>query len=439
LGFFRLESVEETSKMNQISPPSRAEIEQALDLTPNRMRSRWLRRLVWLAVFGGVSMAGYAAYQNYAAVKAVVTYDTSPATISDLIITVSATGTIQPITQVDIGSEMSGVVREVRVDDNSIVKSGEVLALLDTARLDAQKARSEAQVASAEARLAEARSVVEERKTLAERRQQLRRKGLSTEQDAENAQSALAQGLASVRAAEAAVASAKADLVIVETELRSATIASPIDGVVLKRGVEPGQTVAASFQAPVLFTIAQDLKRVQLEAAVDEADMGAVKNGQRASFSVDAYRGREFPAVIERLSYAPETVDGVVTYKAILSAPNEDLALRPGMTATAKIVVEEYGNALTVANEALRYQPPRPEASEGFSITRLFLPRFPRSGRGQRESNADGLRDIHVLRAGVPVKVAVKTGATDGKRTHIRDGEVKDGDLVVTAQRSQSQ
>jgi len=327
----------------------------------------------------------------------------------------------------------------VRVDENSSVKAGDVLAVLDTARLDAQKARAEAQIESAEARLAEMTATLDERKALADRQRLLRRKGLSTEQDADTAASAVTRGLAAITAAEADVASAKADLAILQTELSRSTIASPIDGVILKRAVEPGQTVAASFQAPVLFTIAQDLKRVQLEAAVDEADMGAVKNGQRASFTIDAYRGRDFPAVIERLSYAPETVDGVVTYKAILSAPNEDLALRPGMTATAKIVVEEHAKALTVTNEALRYQPPRQQAAEGFSITRLFLPRFPRNERAKRSSNPDGTREIYVLRNGAPEKVSVKTGATDGKRTLIREGELSDGDAVVTAQRNQSQ
>lgn len=425
--------------MNQMTPPSRAEIEQALDLTPGRQRRRWQRRVLWLVLLAGLLGGGYFAYQSYAAVKAIVSYDSLPATTADLIITVSATGTIQPITQVDISSEMSGVVREVRVDDNSAVKAGDVLAVLDTARLDAQKARAEAQIDSAEARLTEASATLEERKNLADRQQALRKKGLSTAQDADTALSAMARGDAAIRAAEADVTSAKADLAIIATELQRSIIASPIDGVILKRAVEPGQTVAASFQAPILFTIAQDLKRVQLEAAVDEADMGAVKGGQRATFTVDAYRGRDFLAVIERLSYAPETVDGVVTYKAILSAPNEDLVLRPGMTATAKIIVEEYAKALTVANEALRYAPPREQASEGFSITRLFLPRFPRTERAKREGNADGKRDIYVLRGGKPEKVSIKTGASDGKRTLVIEGDLKDGDAVVTAQRSQSQ
>ncbi len=424
--------------MNKMTPPSRAEIEEALDLSTSRKGRRWLRRVVWLVLFVGLLAGGWYGYQSYTAAGAKVTYDTLPATTADLTVTVSATGTIQPITQVDIGSEMSGVIRAVNVDDNAIVKAGEVLAVLDTERLEAQKLRAMAQIAASEARLAQARTTLEESKSQEERQTSLRKRGLSTEQSFDSAKFAALRGEAAISAAEADLAGIKADLAIIETDLKRSIITSPIDGVVLKRSAEPGQTVAASFQAPVLFTIAQDLTRVQLEAAVDEADMGAVKAQQNATFTVDAYRGRDFPAAIERLSYAPETVDGVVTYKAILSAPNEDLALRPGMTATARIIVEQYEKALTVPNEALRYQPPRAEESRGFSITQLFMPRFPRSERGKREANPDGTRDIHVLRDGVPVMLRVKTGASDGRRTLIRAGDLKDGDEVITAQRSQS-
>lgn len=422
--------------MNQMTPPSRAEMEEALDLTTARKGRRWLKRLVWLVFLAGLLTGGYYAYASYTAAGTKVSYDTMPATTADLTITVSATGTIQPITQVDIGSEMSGVIRAVNVDDNATVKAGDILAVLDTARLEAQKLRALAQITASEARLEQAKITLAESLNQEERQTSLRKRGLSTEQTFDNARFGTQRGTAAIAAAEAELEGLKADLAIIETDLKRSLIVSPIDGVVLKRAVEPGQTVAASFQAPVLFTIAQDLTRVQLEAAVDEADMGAVKAGQKATFTVDAYRGRDFPAAIERLSYAPETVDGVVTYKAILSAPNGDLALRPGMTATARIVVEYHEKALTVPNEALRYQPPRVAESSGFSITQLFMPRFPRSERGKREANPDGSRDLYVLRNGAPVKVTVKAGASDGRRTLIRDGELKDGDEVVTAQRT---
>lgn len=422
--------------MNIMTQPSRADVEEALELTTARKGRKWIRRFVWSAAAALVVVGGIYAYERYAAARGAIVYDTSPAEVTNLTVTVSATGTIQPITQVDVSSELSGVIRTVSVDDNSIVKAGDTLATLDTERLEAQKARAAAQLAGAQAKLAEARATLEQRQTLSARQRDLRKRGLSTEQDQQSAIADLARAEAAVAASEADTASAKADLAILEADLKRAVITSPIDGVVLKRAAEPGQTVAASLQAPVLFTLAQDLTRVQLEAAVDEADMGAVKTGQKAGFSVDAYRGRNFPAQIERLSYAPETVDGVVTYKAILSAPNADLALRPGMTATARIITEDHANVLTVPNEALRYAPPRVEESRGFSITQIFMPRFPRAERGKREESPDGMRDVHVLRNGLPEKVSVKTGASDGRRTVILSGDLKEGDQLITAQRT---
>lgn len=422
--------------MNIMTQPSRADVEEALELTTARKGRKWIRRFVWSAAAALVVVGGIYAYERYAAARGAIVYDTSPAEVTNLTVTVSATGTIQPITQVDVSSELSGVIRTVSVDDNSIVKAGDTLATLDTERLEAQKARAAAQLAGAQAKLAEARATLEQRQTLSARQRDLRKRGLSTEQDQQSAIADLARAEAVVAASEADTASARADLAILEADLKRAVITSPIDGVVLKRAAEPGQTVAASLQAPVLFTLAQDLTRVQLEAAVDEADMGAVKTGQKAGFSVDAYRGRNFPAQIERLSYAPETVDGVVTYKAILSAPNADLALRPGMTATARIITEDHANVLTVPNEALRYAPPRVEESRGFSITQIFMPRFPRAERGKREESPDGMRDVHVLRNGLPEKVSVKTGASDGRRTVILSGDLKEGDQLITAQRT---
>jgi HlyD family secretion protein len=311
-----------------------------------------------------------------------------------------------------------------------------VLATLDTTRLTAQRARTLAQLQAAKARLVEVDATVAQTIQTENRQKALRQKGLSTGQDMDTALAASKRADASLAAAKADVAAAEADLQIVDVDLSKTKVLSPIDGMVLKRSVEPGQTVAASLQAPVLFQIAQDLTRIQLEAAVDEADIGAVKVGQAATFTVDAYRGRSFPAKIERLSFAPETVDGVVTYKAVLSAANKDLALRPGMTATARIVVEEYKKVLTVANEALRYQPPQRPQAESFSITRMFMPRFPRASTGKREAAADGTRAVYVLKNGEPSELRVKAGATDGKITIITGDNLKPDDAVVTAQKA---
>jgi HlyD family secretion protein len=421
--------------MNQQTHPSVKDIETALGLSADRQRSKLMRRIIFAVVTLALVAGGYWFYARQQSAATAITFETTPATLANVVVTVSAAGTIQPITQVDIGSEASGVVRQVLVDENDLVKTGDVLAILDTTRLEAQRARALAQLNAAEARLDQAKATAAETLLAENRLKSLRAQGLSTTQNMETAEAATLRATASSDAAAADIVAAKADLAILDADILKTRILSPIDGVVLKRSVEPGLTVAASLQAPVLFQIAQDLKRIQLEAAVDEADIGTVKVGQAAGFTVDAYRNRTFPARIERLSFAPETVDGVVTYKAVLSAPNDDLSLRPGMTATARITVEDYKQALTVANDALRYAPPVQEKAESFSLMRVFMPRFPRGNRGKSTVAADGSRSIYILRNGIPVELKVKTGATDGKVTVVREGDLKPGDPVIISQR----
>jgi HlyD family secretion protein len=415
--------------------PTPSEIENALGLSHAKKHRRLIKRVIWISLALIVAYAAYAYFFRGRSDAAQISYETVAAKTANMVITVSATGTIEPITQVDISSESSGVVREVFVNENDLVKQGTVLAALDTTRLAAQQARAQAQVGAAEARLAQNTATLNEARLVENRVKSLRQKGLSTAQEMDTAEASSQRAEAQLEAARADIRAAKADLEIMDADMAKTNIVSPINGVVLKRSVEPGQTVASSLQAPILFQIAQDLSRIQLEAAVDEADIGTVKVGQTASFTVDAYRGRNFPAKIERLSFAPEKLDGVVTYKAILSAANDDLALRPGMTATARIVVDEYQQVLSVVNEALRYQPPKQRASEGFSITRMFMPRFPPAQRGKREVSADGLNAIYVLRDGRPVELRVKLGASDGKSTIIAGGELKPDDAVVISQR----
>jgi HlyD family secretion protein len=425
--------------MNQQNHPSVQEIETALGLSAGKRRGRLQTRVILALVLAALAFGGYWLYARNQSNAATVTYETVPAAKADVIVTVSAAGTIQPITQVEIGSEASGVVRQVLVEENGLVKTGDVLAILDTTRLEAQRARTAAQLQAAEARLVDANATATERQLTENRQKSLRAKGLSTAQDMDTAAASSLRGDAGLTAAQADVTAAKADLNIIDADISKTRVLSPIDGVILKRSVEPGQTVAASLQAPVLFKIAQDLKRIQLEAAVDEADIGQVKVGQTATFTVDAYRGQNFPARIERLSFAPETVDGVVTYKAILSAANEELSLRPGMTATARITVEEYRQALTIPNEALRYAPPVKQEAEGFSITRMFMPRFPRGQRGKNEVAADGKRVIYVLKSGAPTAVRIKAGATDGKATVVLEGDLKVDDAVIISQKQAKQ
>jgi HlyD family secretion protein len=425
--------------MNQYMPPTAEEIQNALGLNAGAVRRSWTKRLAWAVLLAALAGLLLWYFLARSASTNAVSYETASAATSDLVVTVSATGKIEPITKVDVGSELSGIISEVLVSENDNVKAGDVLARLDVTRLTAQLQGAVAKVAMAEAGVKQAEASAEESRLALERQLSLGSRGVVAKEQVEIATATAARAEATVESAKGQLAAARADLAVTSTDLNNAEITTPIDGIVMKRAAEPGQTVAASLQAPVLFEIARDLRRIQLEAQVDEADIGAVKEGQQAQFTVDAYRDRKFPAVIERLSFAPEEVDGVVTYKAVLSAANDDLSLRPGMTATARITVEDYKQKLVVPNEALRFAPPREEASSGFSITQLILPRFPRNNRAKKEVSADGLRSLYVLRDGAPAEVRVETGASDGKQTIILPGDLKAGDQVIIAQRAQTQ
>jgi HlyD family secretion protein len=241
--------------------------------------------------------------------------------------------------------------------------------------------------------------------------------------------------LSSEATLKAQISEAKWKLSIDQTNLSKAVIRSPINGVVLKRQVEPGQTVAASLQTPVLFTIAENLAQMEVQVDVDEADVAQVKVGQQASFTVDGYPGRTFSALVKQVRYGPETVQGVVTYKTLLSVDNSDLALRPGMTATANITVQRVANVMLVPNTALRFSLPVAEGTAragGSLISRLF-PRPPPASRPRDTTDAkDKQQRIYVLRDGQPSPVSVTTGSTDGVMTEITAGDITLGADVVT-------
>jgi HlyD family secretion protein len=421
--------------MNIQTPPRPSEIEAVLGIDARSRRRSWRRRALWaLLVLALAAAASWWALRLTAAGPE-VSYDTASASRQTLVVKVQATGNIQPTTQVDVSSERSGVIRRVNVKANSLVKKGDVLAELDTERLEAELTRVKASLAAAEARLADAKATLTERQIVFKRAERLSKQGISSTQDLDTARAAQSRAAAAVVAAEADIAVVKAELVMQETDITKTRILSPVDGIVLKRDAEPGQTVASSLQAPVLFTLAEDLARMQLEAAVDEADIGAVKPGQRASFTVDAYPGQSFPAVIETIEYSPVVTDNVVTYKAVLVVDNAELLLRPGMTATAQIVTQEVPGALAIPNAAFRYQPPREAKPQGFSVTSLFIPRMPRSERQQAPS-ADGERTVYVLENGAPKPVKVKSGVSDGKLTEIVSGELKEGDQVIISSKA---
>ena len=309
-----------------------------------------------------------------------------PASRVDLTVIITATGSVQPTNQVDVSSELSGTIRSVFVDFNSPVKVGQVLAELDTDKLKATLNSSRAKLASAKAKVLDAEATLVEKKLVYERKKTLATSRVSSQQDLDTAKAAYDRAIAGVESAKADVGVAEADVELNETNLVKSRIVSPINGVVLKRNVDPGQTVASSLQAPVLFTIAEDLTQMEVQVDVDEADVGKVKEGQQGTFSVDAYPDRKFQARIRELRYGSEVVQGVVTYKAVLSTDNSELLLRPGMTATAEIIVQQVTKALTVPNAALRYSPPARQSSEQKTslLRRLgILPRSPAVPTGE--------------------------------------------------------
>lgn len=425
--------------MNIQSIPQQSEIEAALGRDRKGRARRLLRRLFWLVVLLG-GLGGFAYWYIDGGAAPSITYKTVEAKPADLVIRVQATGKIQPTTQVEVSSEMSGVVRSVNVDNNSLVKKGDVLAELDIVRFQAQLDRAQASLTAAQARVRTAQATLAEAELILNRAAALKTKGISSSQDMDTALAARDRAAANLAAAQADVSVAQADVELKQTDVDKSRLLSPIDGIVLSRTVEPGQTVASSLQAPVLFTLAEDLTRMQVEADIDEADIGAVQTGQKASFTVDAYPDRTFLAVIETVEFSPKTTDNVVTYTAILRVDNRDLLLRPGMTATAEIVTREIPDALVVPNTALRFVPPKPKQNQGFSLSRLsslFIPRMPRFETSQRPSGSE--RTIYVLENGVSRPVNVKIGATDGQVTEIVSGDLKEGDQVIISAQTETQ
>ncbi len=407
-----------------------------LDRSSGR-RPRLKRWLIWGAVVVVLAIAGLAWFMWDRTDG--VQYETAEVRRGNLTVTVTATGSLEPTNQVEVGIEVSGTIKTVEVDYNDRVRVGQVLARLDTTKLQAQVQQSQAALASARAKVLQARASVEEAKAQLARLTRVRELSggkVPSQHELDSATAALARARADEASAEAVVAQTRATLDANRTDLAKAVIRSPINGVVLKRSVEPGQTLAASFQAPVLFVLAEDLAQMELHVDVDEADVGHVKEGQPATFTVDAYPDRAFPARITRVHYGSQTAEGVVTYQAVLKVDNAALSLRPGMTATATITVDSVENALLVPSAALRFTPPAATAGEpsrdGGLISRLF-PRPPRSGARPREDREDTSRQrrVFILRDGQLEAIPVVTGATDGVMAEV-SGALEPGMVVVT-------
>lgn len=409
-----------------------AELENVLGVrsTDNPKRLR-MRPLLWLGlVLGGVvlTLAILSASDSGRDFK----YTAVPVTRGDLLISVTATGTVEPTNVVEVSSELSGILQNVLVEHNDQVTAGQTLATLNADKLSAQVRRSRAVLVAAQAKVREVEATVTEQKRALERTQNLVSKQVTSQQALDTAEAAFERARAALASARADISIATADLDLNETNFSKAHISSPINGIILKRNAEPGQTVASSLQAPVLFLVAEDLKKMELRVDIDEADIGSVGVGAKAQFMVEAYQDRIFKAQISKLHLAAEKVEGVVTYKAILTVDNSTLALRPGMTATAEITIEELNDVLLIPNAALRFKIPSSQAKSGSVVSSLLNSlrrRKPKKTKTSAPPDAD--REVLVLRLGKPVTVKIKTGATDGRHTQVIDGDLTLDDQIV--------
>ena len=413
-------------------PPSKSDIESIVKTAEKGSPVR--RWLIWLAVLL-VAGGGIWYWSNTASRQSLPAYVTETVSRTDIVVQVTATGTVEPTGQVEISSELSGTVRSVEADFNDTVKQGQILARLDTDKLEANVELSQASLAATQARLAEATATLNQRKDAYDRAVMLEERHVATQETLLSAKADYERAKAALKSAEAVIRVSAANLKINQANLAKACICSSIDGVVLDRNVEVGQIVASSLQAPVLFTLAADLTKMELQVDIDEADIGKVMVGNEAEFTVEAYQGRSFPAVISQLRFAPKTVDGVVTYEAILSIDNSDMLLRPGMTATADIKVAEVEDTLAISNAALRFSPPlQVEESSGSGLLGMLFKPPSRSPVPAPKAGTDGSRQIWILRNGQAVAVSVMTGESDGSKTAISGGDVNEGDLVITDQ-----
>jgi len=372
-----------------------------------------------------------------------VKYLTAQAQVGDLKETVTATGTLKGLDSVDVGAQISGKLAKVNVDFNDHVTAGQVLAEIDPVQLQSRVDQSRAQVNAAEAALVLAKATQAQTKAQYARALDLSQKGLISSKDLDAAKADADRADASISSAQAQATLARASLKDAQTSLSYAVIRSPIDGIVLSRLVEPGQTVAATMSAPVLFTIARDLTQLRLYVDIDEADVGKVKEGQDATFLVDAWSAHPFISKVLSVHNLPTTGQTVVTYQAVLSVDNTQLLLRPGMTATATITTEQRKNVLLVPNAALRFSPPSRTSNSGSGIPFLGGPPGGMrmgggSGTRMRTSNnkkiitaADSQGLLYTLEDNRPKRTVVEIGGTDGEKTEIKSG-ISAGTTVIT-------
>ncbi len=342
-------------------------------------------------------------------------YRTAKVERGDIAETVSATGNINAVKTVQVGSQVSGTIQEILVDFNSRVRKGQVIARIDPGIFEATVAQSRANLRNAAAVLEKAKIVTADTLRTLRRNQELVKDGYVSRADVDAAETAHDSAVSQQKSAEAQLEQARGALSVAETNLRYTTIVSPVEGTVISRNVDVGQTVAASFQTPTLFTIAQDLTKMQIDTNVDESDIGRTKAGQEVTFTVDAYPEKSFAGKVIQVRNSPIVTQNVVTYDVVVQVDNKDLSLKPGMTANVSIRIKDFKDVLKIPNAALRFRPSEKKKAEG-------------------EKEQPGSRVYVAGKDAKPQAVQVKTGASDGTYTHLLEGNLKEGDLVIVAE-----
>lgn len=402
----------------------------------SRKKYIWFITLfIVLAAFGS-----YFFIMKKSSSNSTVTYNTQEIKKGDLQVTVLATGNLEPTNSVDIGIEVSGTIKEIYVDFNDEVKVGQVLAKLDTTKLKSQVDSSKASLAIAKANLKETEVTVKNKKLTYDRTLKMFKQSKGkypSQNDLDDSRFSYEAALAAYDSNKAQVEQANFDLKTSEDNLEKAVVKSSIDGIVLDRAVEVGQTVAASMSTPTLFTLAKDLTKMQLIVSIDEADVANIKEGLDVLFTVDAYPNETFKGRIKQVRLNPIEESGVITYETVVSVENERLLLRPGMTASAKIITKELKDKLLVPNAALRYTPTTQAQSKNRGIG--FMPRGPRDSNKAKTLSSSNIKTIYILENETTKAVKVKVLETDGKFTGVDSRDLKENDKVITSQKSQNE
>jgi HlyD family secretion protein len=370
--------------------------------------------MIWIAV-GIVAVIAVAAFLfSGGKKKEEVNFNTEKVAKVNILNSITATGTIEPVNEVTVGTQVSGIVSKLYVDYNSVVKKGQIIAELDKSNLTSQLNTAKASLSQAEASLKSAESDLAYQKANYNRYKALYKKGLISANDYESARLSYQTSLQTVATRKDQIASAKEEVQRAQTNLGYATITSPIDGIVVSKSVEEGQTVNANMSTPDLFTIAQDLTNMQVVANVDEADIGDVKKGERVSFTVDAYPNDTFEGTVTQVRLEATTTNNVVTYEVVISAPNADLKLKPGLTANVVIYTQESNGVLSVPSKALRYTPTKETI-----------------GKRKMKDVSNAKNKVWTLEGNTLVAHKVNIGISDGTHTQVLSG-IKEGQTVIT-------